>query len=103
MWKFWVLGWGAVVALGCGGSSHGDAAILPSQECATFVEHYCGHAADCLVEDGIGTASDRDPEYQACLSTAKQSLPCDKAVAVGQSYSACLMDVETSDCSSFAS
>lgn len=89
-----------LAAFGCGSS---DAGSSPQDDCETILTDYCGHGADCIVQDGLDPGVSRDSENQSCLTAARQSLPCGKAVSIGPSYSACVMDVNTTACSAFAS
>lgn len=100
MWKIWVGVFGALAAFGCGSS---DSTPLPVQQCNTFLSDYCGHASDCFVVDGIDTANNRNADDDLCLATARRGLDCNKAVSVGPTYQACIMDVNTTECSTFAS
>jgi hypothetical protein len=100
MVKMWV-GIAALMALGCS-SSDGGSRSLPQQNCDTLLDDYCGHAAECIVQDNVDPGVTQDQEKQGCVTVARQNLNCDKAIAVGDTYSACIMDVNTTDCALFA-
>jgi hypothetical protein len=100
MVKLWV-GIGALMALGCS-SSDGGSRSPAQQDCDTLLDEYCGHAAECVVQDNVDPGVSQDQEKQGCVGAAKAALNCDRAVAVGSSYSACISEVNSTDCAAYA-
>lgn len=88
---------------GCGGSDTAPPAETPPERCDALLDRYCGHAADCVIQDGVGDpgASAAD-EKAGCVASLMQGLDCSKAVSVSPNYEACLSSIEAVDCSEYA-
>jgi hypothetical protein len=101
--------WGLVVGTvlvtgsGCSGNNGDDDDDSAGNsdaagKCATFFEVYCPRMVDCLVEGGTLTAGDRDEAADSCLSNAKASVDCSRAVGVTSSYDSCITALQKLDC-----
>ena len=93
-----LLVWG-LLALGCSSSDGGS----PTDKCDDLLTAYCGHAADCIVQNACDAGVSRDQENAACLTSARQLLACGNAKAVGPAYSNCLNDASTTACTAYVS
>jgi len=76
-------------------------AQTPPEDCEIFLDAYCGHIADCVVQNGGHSGFSAEMEKSMCIT--QQGLSCGKAVAVSASYNQCLADAKQTDCSRYFS
>jgi hypothetical protein len=89
----------AMVSWGCSGGDDRDPAVA---QCEDFASTWCSTATNCLVALGTVTEANRAGTFSACQDAAVASVPCEKAVDVGESYAQCVADVEHMDCTRWA-
>jgi hypothetical protein len=89
----------ALAATACGSSDGGTQS--PPEQCDELLNTYCGRVADCIAQLGCDPAYTREQENQACLTSARQTIACGNAKAVGASYSACLNAARSTACTAF--
>jgi len=69
-----------------------------TQQCANLVNSMCDKFASCAISGGIITAEGRSQFISDCKTGAQQSLPCERAISVGSTYSQCIKEVNAADC-----
>ena len=89
----------SIVLLVSYGCSSDDGHADPVARCEEFIDAYCEKATSCAV--AADPSIDRSAFVANCVTGAKQTLACAKAVSVGASYSQCLEDVRTMTCTPF--
>jgi hypothetical protein len=77
----------------CGSNNDGE---TPIQKCEDLLNDYCQKAADCIVQ--ASGQQDESATEQACLTSARENLPCGKAVSVSTAYPTCISDIATMTC-----
>ncbi len=81
-------GGGTLGGLPGAGGTPGAAGGTPVQKCEAFLTAACNKLIAC------GQA----PDVATCVAGLRQSIPCEKAVAVGQTYDACMAAVPGISC-----
>ena len=81
---------------GCG--SDADSGDSPVAKCERLQTSICTRIADCAVTAGTIAQSQRNAQYDECISGVAQSLTCGKAKAVSASFDECLSDVNGASC-----
>lgn len=81
---------------GCGSDS--DSGDSPVAKCERLQTSICTRIADCAVAAGTITQSQRNAQYNECISGIAPSLTCGKAKAVSASFDECLSTVNGASC-----
>ena len=81
--------------------SHTETCGAQCQQCKELIGTVCNKALDCLIANNTISASKRQAEYDGCMSSNLEDVPCSKAVAVGSSYNTCLTDIKATACATF--
>jgi hypothetical protein len=72
-----------VLMIGCGGDDS------PEDKCVALLETVCDRAVAC----DIGA-----PSHDACMREVEKLTDCSKTESVGESYGACIGDIEDASC-----
>jgi hypothetical protein len=89
----------ATVAIGGCGGDDAPAKSEPVQKCEDFGTTWCQQSIGCLVTVGSLPEEQRAATQEQCTDVAIAAAQCKKAISIGNSYSQCLSDIRTMDCS----
>lgn len=96
----WWLALFSVFIAGCS-SDPEEPTPSPKARCETLIDTYCARSADCAVSEGIASKSERDSNYQNCLSSERMELPCEKVTEISGTYDQCIGALRKTACQTF--
>ncbi|MET0594185.1 MAG: hypothetical protein ABW133_15900 [Polyangiaceae bacterium] len=78
-----------------GDTAHGN---QPVSRCEAFAATWCRQAIGCLVHVGTLPEEELASSQDQCTDLAVATIPCKRAVSIGESYEQCISDIRSMDC-----